>query len=241
VVIATVTNNRDDKNQGRVKVKFPWLNDIESDWARLAAPGAGATRGIYWMPEVGDEVLVAFEHGDVTQAYVIGGLWNGQDAPPMGNSTVVNESGMVNQRVIQSRTGHVITLDDTESKQQVSIKTQAGHKVILDDTDGQEKITIVDKSGNNSISIDTTSSKITITAEGDLELNALGDVKVSGNNISLNAKASCAMQAEAGEAKLQGATASVQGETTLSIKAAEMSIQSESVLQVQGTPIMLNS
>jgi phage protein D/phage baseplate assembly protein gpV len=241
VAVATVTNNRDDKNQGRVKVKFPWLNDIESDWARLAAPGAGGTRGMYWMPEVGDEVLVAFEHGDVNKAYVIGGLWNGQDAPPKDINTVVGESGTVNQRIIQSRTGHVIVLDDTEAKQQVSIKTQAGHKVTLDDADGQEKITIIDKSGNNSISIDTTSSKITITAQGDLELNALGDVKVSGTNISLNAKDSCAMQAQAGEAKVQGITTNVQGETTLSMKALEMSIQAETALQVQGTPIMLNS
>src|ERR1700750_2275998 len=80
VVVAVVTNNQDPDGFGRVKVKFPWLSDVdESSWARIAAPMAGKARGIYFLPEVDDEVLVIFEHGDVRSPYVLGALWNCQD------------------------------------------------------------------------------------------------------------------------------------------------------------------
>ena len=130
-VIGVVTDNTDpDKKLGRVKVKLPYVvgtsgesGGIVTDWARLVVPGGGATRGVYYLPEVNDEVLVAFEQGDINRPYILGGLWNGTDAPPKGNDTVANSSG-VNQRIIQSRTGHIITLDDTDSKQMITVVTQ---------------------------------------------------------------------------------------------------------------------
>src|SRR2546426_9457473 len=78
VVAGIVTNNEDPDGLGRVKIRFPWLSeDNESWWARIAAPMAGKERGAYFLPEVDDEVLVAFEHGDVNFPYVLGALWNG--------------------------------------------------------------------------------------------------------------------------------------------------------------------
>ncbi len=83
VVIGVVTSVDDPEQQGRVKLHFPWLDDNhETDWTRIAAPMAGGGRGVYFMPEVGDEVLAAFEHGDVRFPFVVGFMWNGQDAPP---------------------------------------------------------------------------------------------------------------------------------------------------------------
>ena len=83
VVVGVVTNNQDPEELGRVKVKFPWLSDAdESDWARIATPMAGNEKGIYFLPEVDDEVLVVFEHGDLRFPYIIGALWNGQAPPP---------------------------------------------------------------------------------------------------------------------------------------------------------------
>ena len=80
VVVGIVTNNQDPENMHRVKVRFPWLsNDVESNWARVAAPMAGKGRGAYFLPEVDDEVLVAFEHGQVDHPFVVGCLWNGKD------------------------------------------------------------------------------------------------------------------------------------------------------------------
>lgn len=159
VVVGIVTNNNDPDNMGRVKVKFPWLEEqTESTWARLASPMAGANRGILYMPEVNDEVLVAFEHDDINYPYVIGALWNGSDALPEQTSTVVS-SGKVVQRIIRTRVGHII---------------------LLDDSDSNASITIVDKTGKNKIVIKSSDNTITIEADGDIALKSQKKVSISG-------------------------------------------------------------
>src|SRR5262245_31955279 len=108
VVSGIVTNNQDPDKRGRVKLKFPWLSDTdESWWARIVSPMAGKERGVYFLPEVNDEVLVAFEHGDPRFPLVIGALWNTEDKPPF-----TNDDGKNNVRAIKSRSGHTITLGD---------------------------------------------------------------------------------------------------------------------------------
>ncbi|MBU0960029.1 MAG: phage tail protein, partial [Proteobacteria bacterium] len=117
VVIGVVTNNEDPEGMGRVKVKFPWLSDEdESNWARVASPMAGKERGMYFLPEVDDEVLVAFEHGDMRFPYIIGSLWNGTEPPPASN-----DDGQNNVRMIKSRSGHVISLTDEDGKEKIEI------------------------------------------------------------------------------------------------------------------------
>ena len=108
VVIGLVTNVADPLKQNRVKVHFPWLDDgHETDWIRIATMMAGGGRGSMFMPEVNDEVLVAFEHGDTRFPYVVGFLWNGQDDPPGTD---------VRDRKIVSKNGHPIRfLDSTPS------------------------------------------------------------------------------------------------------------------------------
>ncbi len=179
VVIAYVTNTKDPDDLGRVKLKFPWLSDTdESDWARVLTPMAGNGMGIYFLPSVGDEVLVAFEQGMVEFPYILGALWSKTDKPPESNS-----DGKNNIQLIRSRSGHVITLDDTE---------------------GSEKITIQDKSKNNKIVIDTTKNSMTLTSEQDLTLEAKGtislksssgDVKINGNNLNFQAQQDCEVKA----------------------------------------------
>ena len=162
VAAGIVTNNQDPDGLGRVKVKFPWLSDDnESPWIRIATLMAGSERGSFFLPEVGDEVLVAFEHGDINRPYVIGALWNGVDKPPETNS-----DGRNNIRKIRSRSGHEIIFDDNDSagQEKVEIHTKAGHKIVLDDSLGQEKIEIVDKTGSNSIIIDSVQNSVTISA-----------------------------------------------------------------------------
>ena len=168
VVVGVVTNNQDPEKTGRVKVKFPWLNDTdESNWARVATMMAGKDRGTWFLPEVDDEVLVAFEHGDVQFPYVIGSLWNGVDTPPRDN-----DDGKNSERVIKSRLGHELIFGDEDEKGKVEIKTKAGHQLLLDDTSGSEKISIVDKSGNNKIELDTAANSIAITGQTKISLKA---------------------------------------------------------------------
>lgn len=170
IVLGIVTNNQDPEQVGRVKVKFPWLMDSdESYWARVATLMAGKDRGTFFLPEVGDEVLVAFDHGDINHPYVIGALWNGVDTPPETNA-----DGKNTIRTIKSRSGHAIRFDDNDEQKQekLEIKTNAGHTIVLDDSAGKEKIEIKDKTGNNKITIDSVQNSINIESAMQLKIKA---------------------------------------------------------------------
>lgn len=191
IVLGIVTNNQDPENMGRVKVKFPWLEEgDESYWARVATLMAGKDRGTFFLPEVEDEVLVAFDHGDIDHPYVIGTLWNGVDTPPE-----TNENGKNNIRKIKSRSGHEIIFDDNdeEKKEKIEIRTNGGHTIVLDDSAGGEKIEIKDKTGNNSIVIDSVQNAITISSQTKLiiksqmiEIEAGGMMTIkSGANLTI--------------------------------------------------------
>jgi phage baseplate assembly protein V len=171
VAMAIVTNNKDPDGLGRVKVKLPWLDDrFESDWARVVTAMAGAGRGLYWLPEVNDEVLVAFEHGRLDALYVLGGLWNGKDRPPTDNADGKNDV-----RVLKSRSGHVIRLTDT---------------------DGDEKIEIIDKTGQDSIVVSAKEKTITITADADVTIKSgNGKLKLSGNGVEITSQATVKIEA----------------------------------------------
>ncbi len=105
IVIGKVTAVKDPQNQGRIMVQFPWLDDtLQSTWASMVAPFAGGDRGMFFMPEVGDEVIVGFEHGDFTHAYVMGAMWNGVAGSPSPDPR---------QRMIRSKNGHCIRFVDS--------------------------------------------------------------------------------------------------------------------------------
>jgi uncharacterized protein involved in type VI secretion and phage assembly len=170
VLVGIVTNNKDPDGLGRVRVRFPVReSNDDSYWARIATLMAGKGRGSFFLPEVGDEVLVAFEEGNAEHPYIIGGLWNGQDTPPETNS-----DGKNNIRKIRSRSGHEIRFnDDAETKgEKLVIRTNAGHVITLDDSDGKEKIEIKDKTENNSITIDSNQRAITIASDMKLSLKS---------------------------------------------------------------------
>ncbi len=169
LVIALVTDNQDPKGYGRVKVKYPWLaEDQASDWARVIAPGAGNNRGLEFLPEVNDEVLVGFELGDIQYPYVLGGLWNGKDVIPER----VTSGGQVQKRLIRSRAGHTITLDDSEDGGGVTIEDKNGNKVMLD-------------SASNKLSI-SVRGDASIEAQGNLTLQATGQVQLKGNGVTVD-------------------------------------------------------
>lgn len=170
VTAGIVTNNQDPDKLGRIKLKLPWLSDDnETGWVRIAVLMAGADRGTVFLPEVGDEVLVAFEHGDINSPYVIGALWNSKAKPPEGNA-----DGKNNIRKITSRSGHEIIFDDNseQKKEKVEIHTKAGHKIVLDDSAGQEKIEIIDKTGSNKMIIDSVQNAINIESAMQLKIKA---------------------------------------------------------------------
>ena len=170
VAVGIVTDNQDPEGLCRIKVQFPWLSEeSESDWVKVVSFMAGRERGAVFLPEVDDEVIVAFEHGDINYPYVIGALWNSEDSPPETNA-----DGRNNIRKIRSRSGHEILFnDDNEGGQEkLEIRTNAGHKIVLDDTSGQEKIEIRDKTESNFIEIDSVQNSITIESAASLKIKA---------------------------------------------------------------------
>ncbi len=249
VVAAKVVSLEDPEELGRVQVMFPWLPkykdaELASNWARLSSPMGGAGRGFFFLPEVDDEVLVAFEHGDVNYPYIVGTLWHNTDKPPQGTgSLLADDKKKVNQRIIRSRSGHLIVLDDTE---------------------GEEKIIIQDKTEKNSIVIDSKENTLTINVEKDVTIVAKGkatieasdvmtlkstkDINIECQNLNVKTKANAKIEATAnldlkatGQLNLKGAQATMEGDAMAAVKSnTAVQVQSSAMVKVQGNPIMLN-
>ncbi|MFD8333403.1 phage baseplate assembly protein V [Streptomyces solisilvae] len=154
VVEALVVENEGD-DEGQVKLKFPWFDDTTvTDWVRVGQLYAGSGYGSVFVPEKGDEVLVAFVHGDMRYPIVLGGLYNGEDKPPTARTEGRD------QKMIRTRHGHEVVLDDTRSKAAVRITSAAGHVVELDDQGKAIRITAAE------------GGSVTVTAQGDITLKA---------------------------------------------------------------------
>jgi phage baseplate assembly protein gpV len=159
-------------------------DDDPSAPARIMMPMAGAGRGTYFLPEPGDEVVVAFELGDTSLPIVMGGVWNDNDAPP----DQANPSPDNNVRTIVSRSGHEITLDDTPGAEKVTVKTQGGHELELDDT-MPGSVTLKSAGGCELDMSDAT---------GSLTLRAPLQITLDCPSISIKASGGLAVQAPAG-------------------------------------------
>ncbi len=210
VVVGIVTNAQDPDGLARVKVKYPTISDqLESNWARLATPMAGAGRGFEFIPEVNDEVLVAFEYDDINRPYILGALWNGKDKPPEDSSAIVGGDGKVQKRIIHSRSGHTITLDDT---------------------DGGEKISIIDKTAKNFVEIDSNKNSMSIeTSDGHkILMDAKGIIMESAGTLTLKSKGNMEIQTQA------NMTAKSTGNTEIQAT-ANMDVKSTGTMKVQGT------
>ena len=248
VVIGVVSDVNDLSNLGRVKVKYPWMpkdgsSELSSNWARVASPGGGKERGLFFTPEVDDEVLIAFEQGDVNFPYVVGSLWNKKDKPPKAPSGSPVVAGKVNQRIVRSRSGHVI---------------------VLDDTSGKEMITVTDKTGKNTIVIDSAKNSMTFTAQGDITLNAGGklimtskaDFSVdSKTKVDIKAATQMKMEATSGtniksgssqvdltpaSAAMKGTKVDIQGTAQTGIQGAQTSVKGTAMVEIQGALVKIN-
>jgi uncharacterized protein involved in type VI secretion and phage assembly len=162
VAVGVVTQNKDDDSLCRVKIRYPWHEKPrESYWARLASPMGGDDRGLVMIPEVGDEVLVAFEREDVRFPYVLGVLRNGKEKSPY-----VNDDGKNDIRVIKSRKKHYLRFDDG-AKGVVELAHEKGRKIVFDDNG----FAVQDEKGNV-VKVDSNSGAMTIEAKGQLNIKA---------------------------------------------------------------------
>jgi uncharacterized protein involved in type VI secretion and phage assembly len=175
-----VTNNLDLIAEGRVQVRIPALPAFEP-WARLAAVGGGSSRGFLWVPQMNDEVLVAFNQNDERDAYVIGGLWNTMDRPPLTIPT-----DFVVKRVIKTGVagglGHEIEFDD--ALQSITITTSTKQKITVDPL----AIELQNTAGTLTIKMDNRSQTISISALRKIELKA-AQISLQGVQVELKGKA----------------------------------------------------
>jgi uncharacterized protein involved in type VI secretion and phage assembly len=173
VQIGIVSDNADPSNLGRVRVQLPYLgHDFVTDWARVVAPGNGPKRGFVWLPEVHDEVLVAFHHGDVSEPYVLGGLWNGVDAPPQ----IDLDGGELQTRQLVSRTGQKIVFSDKSGSEGILISSADG--TIQIHVDSANKKVVVTADGSGTVEMKT-GGDFTIDCKGSLKIKGLGGVEIS--------------------------------------------------------------
>lgn len=174
VVEALVTDNVDPDQQGRVQVKFPWFDDqYISEWCRVMQPYAGLGYGMFFVPEVDAEVVVAFGHGDMRFPIVLGGVYNGKDKPPSHRDAKTDE------KMIRTKGGHIILLNDSNNNHQVWITTNGGQSITLDDQARSVTITTIE---GQSITLDpkggVTVSAKTVTIAGATSVN-LGQAAAS--------------------------------------------------------------
>lgn len=157
VTLATVSDTRDPKGLGRIKLRLRLKGaEIESDWAQIASLLAGPDYGAFMLPQVDDTALVAFADGDASQPFVLGFLWNGAQKPPLP------QDQQQNVRVIKTRQGKTIVLDDSP----------------------QGRIRIVDEK-DNEVLIDTAANRIAITSQGDLAITAKGQLSIVAAGLSV--------------------------------------------------------
>lgn len=178
---ATVTDLADPEGQGRVRIRLPWSPDPGGEgyeaWARLAAMMGGGGRGAWFIPDVGDEVLVAFEAGNPRRGYVLGGLWNGRDTPPAEMDTNSDN----HRKVLRSRNGVQVELDDSNGAERFRVETPGGHSLDMQDSGGSVEIT---DSNGNTIRLDP--GGVTITTSSRVAVDA-ATVEVSAGSVTVNA------------------------------------------------------
>jgi uncharacterized protein involved in type VI secretion and phage assembly len=169
-----VVGVRDPDRQGRIKVRLPWVMDAGEDpyeaWARLATLMAGDHRGSWFIPEVDDEVLLAFEGGDPSRPYILGALWNGRDTPP----AEMDDASKNELKVLRSRNGLQITLLDQDGHERLELETPGGQQITL--KDGPGEIEIQDSNGN----------RILLSPAG-IEVDASASVKVNATYVQISA------------------------------------------------------
>lgn len=240
ITVGVVTNINDPEGLGRVKVKLlnRTTSDNETDFIRVMTPMSGAQWGMFFLPEVGDEVLVAFCDGDICRPYVIGSLWNNAEdekqrrkAPVIVNDSDKKEN---NIREIKTKSGHSIIFDDTKDAEKIDITTSKELKLSFDDK--EEFVSIKDKDGNNEIKIDSKNGAISIIAKQKIEFVA-GDSKIildgQGNSISINSAN--------GNLEISGNQVKIEGQSNTELKSSgQVTVQASGVTEVKGSMVKLN-
>jgi uncharacterized protein involved in type VI secretion and phage assembly len=226
LVPGIVTNINDPARRGRVKVRFPTLGpEVESTWARVVAIGGGTQRGAVFLPEVGDEVLVAFESGDTRAPVVLGGLYGSRSTIPPPSL----QDGKVERRSITSRLGHVVSLVDgvAPASQAIELVLAGGeHLLHL----GKDKVRVQVPAGTP-VEVQAGSTSLAVNDAGQLAIRAA--------SVSIQAEQQIQLQAPNVTVAADGAL-SLEGQVSTSVKGATVSVQGEGPVSISGATVAIN-
>ncbi|MEH2438445.1 MAG: VgrG-related protein [Nostoc sp.] len=236
-LVGLVTNNNDPKGWGRVKVKFPTLNmKDESHWARVVGLGAGNERGFYCLPEIDDEVLVAFEHGDIHRPYIIGGVWNGKDKTVETVDDTI-QNGQVRLRTIKTRAGHIVKfVDDDKGTENrgyyVQTATGSGHRLSFNDT---QKFIEIQTAQGQTVTLNDIDGSINVKAN--TMINNTAPLSIGLESTTIANKAGGAITNTAGGAITitAGGAITITAGAALTINAPNIMLNG--IVYVQGVPI----
>jgi uncharacterized protein involved in type VI secretion and phage assembly len=188
VSLATVINNVDPTGEARVQLILPWLPGV-MPWARVASPMAGMLRGLFFMPQIGDEVLVCFNQGDIREPFVIGALWNTIDRPP-----TLLPTDAVTQRKIRTPSGHELSFDETT--QSVTLTSNMRARVTLDPLKAE---------------LSTDAASVTISQDGNVTITAAQKISLAAPVIEIKAASVLNVESAGTTAVKAGAACTVQG------------------------------
>lgn len=249
-LLGTVKENWDSKHPGMVKVELVLSESGKnvSDWIPVSTPYGGKNYGQYFLPEIGDQVMVAFHGGHPDCPVVIGSLWNKQNTPP---ENAPNEKDTV--KMIRTKGGHTIVFSEEEKKETLTIQTPGSLTIRLDDEN--QKAVIQDKDGKNGITIDAKNGTITINAEKKIQCKAGGqELLLDGDGKkavmkadSINCEASQTLKLKGQSTSLEGNTLNVKGQNTtvegssLNLKGqGSTKLESSGILQMKGAMAKIN-
>lgn len=243
--VAIVKENADPDSLGRVKVQFPWQveDDVTTPWIRIVTPHGGADKGFHFIPEIDEQVLVGFEGGNAEHPYVLGSFYTG-NAKPEEFATETNDA-----KVIRTRSGHTIELNDTDGEEKINIYDNEG-SIITFNT--QEKSLYIQATEN----LELSAKNIKMIAEENIELQAQGEVKtasegdtsiISQSNLQLQSssdttiKGSGNVEVEAtADATIKGMNAIVEGQTSAELNGTQAKVNGSGMAEVSGGMVKVN-
>ncbi len=230
VTVGVVTDIDDPEKLGRLKVRI--INrdssDYETGFIRVMTPMTGKEWGTFCFPEVGDEVLVAFNQGDINRPYVLGSLWNKNYKPP---TTIENQKNDI--RMIKTKSGHEIVFDDTSKKEKIDIKTPKELTVTLEDE--KEKITIKDKQGKNIITIDSKNGEISVISDNKISL------KSGNSSLILDSKKNSVNLESNQSLNISSQQISIKAKSTLELQAGgSLNVKSSGPAVIKGATVKIN-